>query len=205
MVFAREASERAILRVGVDTSATRAAIGTAEPAFSMVSAFEPRTFQRSILALPAEHGGSLTILEAETGSGKTEAAFARFLSLFHVGEIDGLYFALPTRAAATQIHARMLAAVTRAFAGAATAPPVILAIPGYLRFDDREGRRLPGFEVLWNDDPDEKRCYLGGAAQNPKCYRAGAILEWPRLHKSAVRFRRAREDRRRTYYGLASH
>lgn len=139
MVFSREASQRAILSVGIDTSVARAAMGTAKPAFSMVSAFEPRTFQRSVLELPAGHGGSLTILEAETGSGKTEAAFARFLSLFHAGEVDGLYFALPTRTASTQIHARMLAAVTRAFAGAAAAPPVILAVPGYLRFNDRVG------------------------------------------------------------------
>ena len=175
MVFAREASRRAILSVGIDTNAARAAMGTAKPAFSMVSPFEPRTFQRSILELPAGHGGSLTILEAETGSGKTEAAFGRFLSLFHAGEVDGLYFALPTRTAATQIHVRMRAAVTRAFAGAAAAPPVILAVPGYLRFDDLEGRRLPGFEVLWNDDPDERRRYLGWAAENPKRYLAGAI------------------------------
>lgn len=175
MVFAREASQRVILSVGIDTSAARAAMGTAKPAFSMVSPFEPRTFQRSILELPAGHDGSLTILEAETGSGKTEAAFARFLSLFHAGEVDGLYFALPTRTAATQIHARMRDAVTRAFVGTAAAPPVILAVPGYLRFDDLEGRRLPGFEVLWNDDRDEQRRYLGWAAENPKRYLAGAI------------------------------
>src|SRR5271168_637311 len=175
MVFAREAARYAVLSVGIDTTATRISMGASKPAFSMVSAFEPRAFQRSVLELSAERGGSLTILEAETGSGKTEAAFARFLSLFHGGEVDGLYFALPTRTAATQIHARVRDAVTRAFAGAAAVPPVILAVPGYLRFDDREGRRLPGFEVLWNDDPDERRRYLGWAAENPKRYLAGAI------------------------------
>jgi len=175
MVFAREAAHYAVMSVGIDTTATRISMGASKPSFSMVSAFEPRTFQRSVIELSAERGGSLTILEAETGSGKTEAAFSRFLSLFHAGEVDGLYFALPTRTAATQIHARMRDAVTRAFAGAAAVPPVILAVPGYLRFDDREGRRLPGFEVLWNDDPDERRRYLGWAAENPKRYLAGAI------------------------------
>ena len=49
----------------------------------------------------------LAILEAETGSGKTEAALWRFKQLFEEGEVDGLYFALPTRIAATQIHRRV--------------------------------------------------------------------------------------------------
>lgn len=175
MAVARDGALLAILRVGIDTTAMRSAMGADRPTFSMVSGFEPRAFQRNILELSVERGGSLTILEAETGSGKTEAAFARFLNLFHAGEVDGLYFALPTRTAATQIHARICDAVTRAFVGTAARPPVILAVPGYLRFDDLEGRRLPGFEVLWNDDPDEQRRYLGWAAENPKRYLAGAI------------------------------
>jgi CRISPR-associated endonuclease/helicase Cas3 len=60
----------------------------------------------------------LVILEAETGSGKTEAAFWRFARLFEAGRIDSLYFALPTRAAAVQIHARVHAAMS-SFSGTA--------------------------------------------------------------------------------------
>ncbi|MBV8093486.1 MAG: DEAD/DEAH box helicase [Acetobacteraceae bacterium] len=47
------------------------------------------------------------VLEAETGSGKTEAALWRFLHLFEQGLVDGIYFALPTRVAATQMFDRV--------------------------------------------------------------------------------------------------
>ena len=85
----------------------------------------------------------MTVLEAETGSGKTEAALIHFLRLFQAGEVDGLYFALPTRAAAVQIHRRIKEMVSGWLRDAA--PPVGLAVPGYLRVDDDddEGQRLP--------------------------------------------------------------
>ena len=47
--------------------------------------------------------GTLCVLETETGSGKTEAAIWRFLRLLAAGEIDGLYFARPTRTSAVQM------------------------------------------------------------------------------------------------------
>jgi len=115
----------------------------------------PRSAQTALVTLPRADCGSVTILEAETGSGKTEAVLARFESLFEAGLVDGLYFALPTRSAATEMHRRVRAAAQRAFA---TSPPVVLAVPGYLRVDDAEGRRhdaegnlLPPFDVLWSD------------------------------------------------------
>jgi CRISPR-associated endonuclease/helicase Cas3 len=55
------------------------------------------------------------VLEAATGSGKTEAALAHFFRLFHAALVDGMYFALPTRVAATQIHQRVLRAIAHAF------------------------------------------------------------------------------------------
>jgi gas vesicle protein len=51
--------------------------------------------------------GPIVVLEAETGSGKTEAALWRFATLFATGQVDGLYFALPARVAASQIHGRV--------------------------------------------------------------------------------------------------
>ena len=116
------------------------------------------------------------MLEAETGSGKTEAALARFLVLLHAGLVEGLYFALPTRTAATQIHERVVAATKRAFPNEATRPPVVLAVPGYLRVDEAEGTRLPGFKVLWNDDRRERLRHRGWAAEHPKRYLSGAIV-----------------------------
>ena len=126
------------------------------------------------LAIPS--GGSLTLIEAATGVGKTEAALIRYLYLMQAGEVDGLYFALPTRTAATQIYQRVTAAVQRAFPDEQFRPPTILAVPGYLVADGVPARgRLPSFEVLWDDDPDSRMRYRGWAAENSKRYLAGAV------------------------------
>jgi len=47
------------------------------------------------------------LLHGVTGSGKTEAALWRYLKLFRAGEVDSLYFALPTRVAASQLYKRV--------------------------------------------------------------------------------------------------
>ena len=94
-------------------------------------------------------GEQLLILEAETGSGKTEAALWRYLMLRTAGEVEGLYFAVPTRAAARQLHDRVNTALKRVFGGDAEA---VLAIPGQLESGHVTGRRLPGWSVLWDDD-----------------------------------------------------
>ena len=97
----------------------------------------------------------LLILESETGSGKTEAAILRFAALWHAGLVDGLYFAVPTRAAAKQLHGRVSRALERLFPPAARVETV-LAVPGYLVAGDAEGRRVERFDVYWEDDPDEE-------------------------------------------------
>ena len=91
----------------------------------------------------------LVILEAETGSGKTEAAIWRFAQLFGAGNVEGLYFAVPTRAAARQLHGRVNVAMKPIFG--TRAPEAILAIPGMLTAGDATGQRLPGWKFLWND------------------------------------------------------
>jgi len=92
--------------------------------------------------VPAGLNGSVALLEAETGSGKTEAALAYF-ALFQAGLVDGLYFALPTRTAATQIYRRVREAVVPLFSAAELRPAVILAVPGYLEVDGT-ARPAPG-------------------------------------------------------------
>ncbi len=95
----------------------------------------------------------LLILESETGSGKTEAAIWRFAKLWKAGLVDGLYFAVPTRAAAVQLHARVEEALRRVFPREAHLGTV-LAVPGYVRAGEASGR-LAGWDVIWADDPKD--------------------------------------------------
>lgn len=171
MQFARPEACRAIEAMALNVALPARADAFGRDPFVRVAHYVPRASQAAILTLPKDEQGSITILEAETGSGKTEAALARFVSLFEAGLVDGLYFALPTRSAATQMHRRVLAAAQRAFA---TPPAVILAVPSYLRVDDVEGTKLAPFEVLW---PDHDRFrYRAWASESPKRYLAGCIV-----------------------------
>lgn len=106
----------------------------------------PRPAQAAVGALPTHE--RLLLLEAETGSGKTEAALWRFAALVEVGEVEALYFAVPTRAAARQLHRRINTALTRMFD---QPPEAVLAIPGQVVVGEASGRQLPDFSVLWDD------------------------------------------------------
>lgn len=176
MPFARGQAELALTRIGLDPRRARAALGQSAPMFSKTFGFPPRDAQRVFEGLPASGRGRLVVLESETGSGKTEAAILHFLRLLHAGVVDGMTFALPTRTAATQIHRRMVQAIAGAIPSPDERPPVVLAVPGYVQVDDRHGQRLPGFEVLWNDDPEQRFRYRGWASENPKRYLAGAVV-----------------------------
>lgn len=113
----------------------------------------PRPAQAAIGGL--DPGERLVILESETGSGKTEAALWRFAALFVAGEVDALYFAVPTRAAARQLHGRVTEAARRLFS---PSPEPVLAIPGQRVAGDATGIPLPGFETRWDDnDPNPAR------------------------------------------------
>jgi CRISPR-associated endonuclease/helicase Cas3 len=163
---------RALEAIGLDVHVLQQTPLSRTP-FASVSAFEPKAAQQTVTELPLPAPGTVVVLESETGSGKTEAALAYFIKLFAAGLVDGLYFALPTRTAATQIHERVTRAIKRAFGEAA--PPVVLAVPGYLRVDDSTGQRLPEFKVLWPDFKRERERHRGWAAENPKRYLASGI------------------------------
>lgn len=85
------------LVTNLDLSPLRQRAVRASPAtFHDVSGFEmPNAQQALVGATPLD--AHLVILEAETGSGKTEAALWRYIKLFEAGKVDGLYFAVPTR------------------------------------------------------------------------------------------------------------
>lgn len=117
--------------------------------------------------------GPVVVLEAETGSGKTEAALWRFLHLWRAGQVDALYFALPTRVAAAQLYERVRNFVQRAWKNAL--PVVVRALPGYAAADGQDYEALPGFQVLWHDEPEDDEAERRWAAESPKRYLAAPI------------------------------
>lgn len=132
---------------------------------------EPRPVQRDISEAPLDR--RLLILESETGSGKTEAAVLRFAALWRAGLVDGLYFAVPTRAAAKQLHGRISQAVDRLFPAEANVQTA-LAVPGYLVAGSVEGRRVDRFEVCWEDEPDEETRLARWSAESARKFLSAA-------------------------------
>ena len=170
--------QTALEQIGVVTLRSKEFLRNHDYHLPEIFGFPLYELQHKVAELPIPAQGSITILESATGSGKTEACIARFLNIMKAGAVDGMYFALPTRTAATQIFERMSQYIKKAFPDESNRPPVILAVPGYLKYDDREGKKLPGFEVLWSDEDykNEIAKKRGWAAENPKRYLAGAIL-----------------------------
>lgn len=178
---ARSSAQDAVDSFGLNAQPARASLEE-DVGFDQISDFEPYDIQAACVDLPIDTDGSLAILESDTGSGKTEAALARFMRLHAHGEVDGMYIALPTRAAAKQLHGRVVEAVRRAFPDESLRPPVTLAVPGYLRVDELEGRRvsnddpvLPDFEVQWPDESGQEMTRRGWAAEHPKRFLASPI------------------------------
>lgn len=144
-VTAHHSAAEALKKIGMDTHDLSA---RSAPSFSELTGHAtPNPAQRVVG--DASIDANLLILEAETGSGKTEAALWRFTQLFAAGRVSGLYFAVPTRSAAKQLHQRVTDALHRAFGKAA--PEAVLAIPGMLRAGEFKGQRLPDWKVRWDD------------------------------------------------------
>jgi CRISPR-associated endonuclease/helicase Cas3 len=173
--FARDQSTKALATVGLGVEHSRTALPQTLSFQSAFSIEKPRPIQVQAAVPKAQ----IAILESETGSGKTEAALWRFVSLFRRGVVDGLYFALPTRVAATQIFERVKRFRDRIFSEV-DRPAVVLAVPGQIRADEAEAVRLPGFEVQWNDAPqDAPELRARWAAEHPKRFLAAQIAVGP--------------------------
>lgn len=129
---------------------------------------QPNAMQTAILKV--DPTSPVVILESETGSGKTEAALLHYQRLKRQGLVDGMYFALPTRAAATQIHGRVVKAIAAIMPEAHIEP--VLAIPGYIRAGHHDGTALGQYRVHWEDHPDEGSRW---AAESSKRYLAAQV------------------------------
>lgn len=170
---ARRNARRAVADIGFDVRHLRPLAAGRTDFATLTKGMQPRAQQRLIGDYPLDE--PLVILEAETGSGKTEAALWRFARLFEAELVDSLYFALPTRAAAIQLHRRVNETMKRLFDGGA--PEAVLVVPGYLKAGEAEGQRLPGWKVRWDDDDgaDEKRLLARWAAESTKRSLAATI------------------------------
>jgi len=92
---------------------------------------QPHSMQTLIDDLPLK--AALTIIEAPTGSGKTEAAIAYAWRLIAAGMADSIVFALPTQATANAMLGRLERAASLLFED----HPNILLAHGSARFNDR--------------------------------------------------------------------
>lgn len=177
----RPAQQRArhVLRLMcLDAEAVRTGLQEQPREFSEVFGVPPRDLQRRAAAWDGERDGNRTVvLEAETGSGKTEAALWRFKTLFEAGEVDALCFLLPTRVASTGIYRRLQHFIETLFPDPALRPPTVLAVPGYLRANGEDGAKaLAGYDVLWADGAPSLARPLYWAAENSKRYFAACTL-----------------------------
>ena len=161
------AARMAVATVGLDASTARSSLRPLP--FHRTFGNPPRGLQAQVTMPTAQ----CVVLEAETGAGKTEAALWRFKSLFEQGAVDGLYFALPTRVAATAMFARVKTFRDAVF-GAAP-PSVVLAVPGQAAVDEAEGHPLPDFGFEWTDRPEAEVARRRWAAEHPKRFLAAPI------------------------------
>jgi CRISPR-associated endonuclease/helicase Cas3 len=90
----------------------------------------PRSVQTLVDDLPPEAG--LTIVEAPTGSGKTEAALSYAWRLIQAGLADSIVFALPTQATANAMFNRVERVVGKLFGD----HPNVLLAHGLARFNE---------------------------------------------------------------------
>ena len=106
------------------------------PSAALLGKRTPRPVQAAIQTVPLAE--RLVVIEAPTGSGKTEAALIHANRLVDSGLVDGLYFAVPSRSAATELHARIARAMTAVHPN--LVGKVVRAVPGMLDVD-------PGMDI----------------------------------------------------------
>ncbi len=168
---AKEKARKAITTIGLDAEDWRSKLNDRSPNFAATFGIaEPRPIQE---AMSDDDLGPLVILESETGSGKTEAAIWRFVNLFRAGLVDSLYFALPTRVAASQVYNRVQAAVKNLWPE--NPPLTVRALPGYVSADGADVKQLPDFVVLWSDHPNDAKAQQRWAAESAKRFLAAPI------------------------------
>ncbi len=172
LAVAQDAAARALQAIGLVPLSERRPSG-----FWDIFRFHPSPLQAQLSeTFPCGADTRLLLVESDTGSGKTEAALAWFLRLYARGEVDGLYFALPTRVAARELYGRVLEAIEHAFADPESRPgPVLLAAPGYVQVDGQPAVLPDPQGTLWEDDAGARRRERLWAAERPKRFLAAPV------------------------------
>lgn len=174
--LAPDAAIRILKAVGLDVQTHQQALQAQSWRFEPLFGFPPHPIQQALDRLSThDPAHRLLIAEAETGSGKTEAALIRFFRLFGDGEVDGLYFALPTRVAARELYERICKRVIKAFPDPTSRPMVLLAVPGYAKVDGIEVNLLPDRETRCSDERGQQIQERTWAAERPKRFLAATI------------------------------
>ena len=168
METARKNAARAIAEAGLSLQGQSVATTAFADLFPHVRQ-GPNAVQQAAADAPLSE--RLVIIESETGSGKTEAALWRFARMREAGLVDGLYFALPTRAAAVQIHGRVERFVANLFPSEPR-PAVVLAVPGYEAGADAADTALHDYDSHAAGHPEDDRPW---ASESPKRYLAAQI------------------------------
>ena len=89
-----------------------------QPEFSKVFPFTPRPLQQIVIqAAEKLHEPFLMIIEAPTGSGKTEAALVAADRAIQRGKLRGCYIAMPTQATSNQMYDRVRAYLGKRYQG----------------------------------------------------------------------------------------
>jgi CRISPR-associated endonuclease/helicase Cas3 len=173
LALAQAAAQRALQHIGLMSPASR------EPKpFATIFPFRPTPLQAALAGeITPSDDTRLLLIESDTGSGKTEAALAWFFRLYAEGQVDGLYFALPTRVAARELYGRVLQAIEAAFEPDDRPGPVLLAAPGYVKVDGQSvSHALADPEgTLWDDNKADRQRERLWSAERPKRFLAAPV------------------------------
>jgi len=168
--FSVHAARKAVNQIGLEVTSIRDDLKSGQSFNGLFPGYEPTPLQDLVCS---GIDSQIAVVEAETGSGKTEAALSHFYQLFKKGQVDGLYFALPTRVAARELYQRVLDFVQRVFPE--ECPPVVLAVPGYAHVDGEPVSALPGSDRLYDEDRSSIARERAWAAERPKRFLAAPI------------------------------
>jgi CRISPR-associated endonuclease/helicase Cas3 len=169
-------AHRAVRQIGVRPSEVRRLSGEGVYAELFPDVFiqnAPTQLQKLVAEIDLPEPGSRLVIESETGSGKTEAVLALYSRLRTVGRVDGLVFALPTRATAKAMHDRVRDCVAGLHPHRAM-PPITLAMGGETSHDaGDEGAVL---DPNWYPDQDARVQYRWASETHKKFFAAEIVV-----------------------------